>query len=402
MYSLLDGMSKPEDMIKKVKRMGQTTIAVTEHGNVFSAVKMYKLAKNEGIKFIYGFEAYICEDRFDKSKDSGNRKYYHLTILAKNEQGRLNINKLVSIGYLEGFYYKPRIDKKVLEQYKDGLVILSGCMASELQRLLAEDSMDKAKEIVRWYRNTFGDDYYLEVQSHSEETQQNLNRQIADIAKEYNIPLVTTADSHYVEEEDKELHSIFIEIGQNRDAGETYNDTQLQSEEEARRLLHPALTEEEIDEAITNTLVIADKCNIKIPLSAPLIPHVNVPTQHKNEEEYLKHLCRDGWKYRGFHKLPPQKQKEYLDRFNYEYNAICEMGFAGYYLLVHSYANTVDRRGVARGSGGGSLVAYLMNIVDLDPIEHGLYFERFIDVGALDLLKSGIIKPEELKIPDCA
>lgn len=408
-YSLLDGMSRPEDVVSKVKRINQKGFAVTEHGNTFSAVKMYKLAKKNSLKYIFGCEFYICDNRFEKNKD---KKYYHLTVLAKNEKGRLNINQLVTKGYLEGFYFKPRIDFELLEQHKEGLIILSGCMASELQQTLAggkigdgdievhSGNINRAKEVVTRYRNAFGSDYYMEVQSHRDRRQQQLNRAIVDIAKELGIEFVATADSHFVEEEDMELHSIFIQIGTNREAGETYQDTQIQTEEEAWRLLKPALTDEECDVAIYTTQKILDKCNVDIPLSAPLIPHVEVPFEYKDENDYLQKLCNIGWKERGINKMSKELQKQYKERLIFEYNAIKDMGFTGYYLLVYSYANSVERRGIARGSGGGSLVAYLLNIVDIDPIRYGLYFERFIDVGQLDLLKEGKIQPHELKIPD--
>jgi DNA polymerase-3 subunit alpha len=408
-YSLLDGMSKPEDIVQKVVQNKQSGFAITEHGNVFSAVKLYKQAIENNVKFIYGCEFYITEDRFKKDK---NNKYYHLTVLAKNEDGRININKLVTLGYLEGFYSKPRIDHDLLFKHKDGLVVLSGCMASELQQTLAggkigdgtveitPSNIEKAKSIARMYRREFGNDYYLEIQSHSDERQQKLNRAIVDIAKDLGIEYVTTADSHFVNEEDFDLHSIFIQIGQNREPGETYQDTFLQNETEVRRILSTCLTQEEIDNAIRNTALIMDKCNVKIPLSAPLIPHVDVPEQFKSEDEYLKHLCQIGWKKRKIHEKSPQEIRKYKQRLQYEFNAISKMGFSGYFLLVQSYANIVKRRGIARGSGGGSLVAYLLNIVDIDPIKYDLFFERFIDVSALDLLENGQIKPEELKIPD--
>ncbi|MCA1021470.1 DNA polymerase III subunit alpha [Halobacillus litoralis] len=403
-YSLLDGLSKPEDIVKKIKSMGQSSFAITEHGNVFSSVKAHKLAKENSLKHIYGIEFYVCPDRLEKSK------YNHLTVLAANEKGRKNINELSSLGFLEGFYNKPRVDHELLKKYKEGLIVLSGCMASEFQQALAggkigdddveitEKNINEAKGVAKFYREMFGKNYFLEVQSHSDKRQQKLNRAVVDIANDLNIPYVVTADSHFVDEEDHELHSIFIQIGQNREAGETYMDGQLQSEHEARRLLKPALTDEEIEEAIRNTSVIADMCNVDLPLSAPIIPHVDVPKHFKTEAEYLKHLCREGWKKRGIHKLP--NVNEYKDRLKFEFDAITNMEFEGYYLLVESYANSVERRGIARGSGGGSLVAYLLNIVNIDPIKYGLYFERFIDVGALDLLKNNIITKKELKIPD--
>jgi DNA polymerase III subunit alpha len=408
-YSLLDGMSKPEDVIKKVASLKQKAVAVTEHGNVYSAVKVHKLAKKENIKHIYGAEFYITEDRFVKDKD---KKYYHLTVLAKNEQGRLNINTLATLGFLEGFYYKPRIDHKLLKQYGEGLIVLSGCMGSEVQQALAggkigdgdvfitDKTIDDARGIVKWYRETFGEDYYMEVQSHRDYRQQKLNKAIVDIAEDMGIEYVATTDSHFVDEDDFELHNIFIQIGQNREAGETYEDTHIMDSNEVTKKLLGSLSRVQAERAVRTSLIVADKCNVDIPLSAPLIPHVDVPFEYADENEYLRDLCNKGWIERGINKKSKTLQSVYKDRLMFEYNAITEMGFTGYYLLVHGYANSVERRGIARGSGGGSLVAYLINIVDIDPIKYGLYFERFIDVSQLDLLKSGQIQPHELKIPD--
>lgn len=410
-YSLLDSISRPEDLVAKVKKNNQIGLAVTEHGVTYSAVKMYKLCKQNSLKFIYGCEFYICDDRFLKDKTN---KYYHLTVLAKNEQGRLNINKLTTIANIEGFYSKPRIDFKLLSEFKEGLIVMSGCMASELQQSLAggkigdrdieitHDNIEQAKEVVKRYRSVFGEDYYLEVQSHRDHRQQQLNRAIVDLGKEFGIEWVATADSHFVNEEDQELHSIFIQIARDKDQyelQEAYNDTQLQTEKEARDRLM-SLSEEEIEFAIRNTRIISDKCDVRIPLSAPLIPHIEVPEGFKNENEYLKHLCNEGWKRRKIGRKSKEQIKKYKERLLYEYESISKMGFSGYFLLVYSYVNSVKRRGIARGSAGGSLVSYLLNITDIDPIKYGLYFERFIDVGALTLLEEGLIKPEELKIPD--
>lgn len=408
-YSLLDGMSRPEDVVKKVASLRQKAFAVTEHGNTFSAVKVHKLAKEENLKHIFGAEFYITENRFVKNKD---KKYYHLTVLAKNEQGRLNINKLATLGYLEGFYSKPRIDHELLKKHSEGLIILSGCMASELQQALAggkigdgdvyitENNINNAKGIIKWYREVFGQDYYLEVQAHRDYRQQKLNRAIVDLAVEMGIEYVATTDAHFVDEGDMELHSIFIQIGTNREAGETYEDCSIMSAEQVINKLNGSMNYEESERAVKTSLIIADKCIVNLPLSAPLIPHVEVPFGYNSEEDYLKDLCNQGWVQRGINKKPKEVQKIYKERLMYEFNAIKDMGFTGYYLLVYSYANSVEERGIARGSGGGSLVAYLVNIVDVDPIEYGLYFERFIDVGQLDLLKEGKIQPYELKIPD--
>lgn len=409
-YSLLDSVSKPEDVIRKIKVMNHPAVAVTEHGNLYSSVKMFKLCEQNDIKYIYGCEFYTTDNRLIKDK---NNKYYHLTVLAANEIGRINLNKLVSISYLEeSFFYKPRIDFETLSEHSEGLIVLSGCMAGELQRALAggkigdndviitRDNILKAKEVAQRYCSVFGNSYYLEVQSHSDPRQQQLNRAIVDIAKELKIKWVNTADSHFINEEDQELHEIFVQIGQAREVGEIYKDTQVQSEDDVRRLLKPGLTDDEIDVALKTTEEIVDKCNVKLPLSAPIIPHVKIPKQFDSEDDYLKYLCNQGWKKRGFHKLNQDEQKIYKDRLYYEFDAVSKMGFSGYYLLVYSYANSVRKRGIARGSGGGSLIAYLLNIIDIDPVVHGLYFERFIDVGALDLLAQGVITPKELKIPD--
>lgn len=410
-YSLLDGMSKIEDVVSKVKRLGQKGFAITEHGNIHSSVKGYKAAKENGLDFVYGCEFYITEDRFVKDK---NKKYYHLTVLAKNEKGRQNINKLTSLGFLEGFYFKPRIDFNLLKEYGEGLIVMSGCMASLLQQTLAggkigngdieitSGNIERAKGVVRLYKETFGDDYYLEVQSHRDSRQQQLNRAIVDIAKELSIQWVATADSHFVDEEDLDLHRIFIGINRNKDnyeSDETYQDTQIQSEVEAWNLL-TSLTEEERDVAIRNTTEILNKTNVEIPLSAALIPEVKVPDGFDTQEDYLKDLCNKGWIMRKINRKGKRDIQKYRDRLHYEFEAISEMGFTGYYLLVYGYATSVKRRGIARGSGGGSLVAYLLNIVDIDPIEHGLYFERFIDVAQLQQLREGIITRKELKIPD--
>lgn len=404
--SLLDALSKTEDVMQKVATLKQPAVAITEHGNVFSAVEAHKEAKKYGVKHIYGMEAYITEDRF--IKDS-TRKYYHLTILAKNEKGRINLNKLATLGYSEGFYYKPRIDHELLKIYGEGLIVLSGCLAGELQRAITggrydeegfeilQDDIDRAKAVVKNYQSIMGKNYFLEVQAHKDSRQQKVNRVVQELGYEFDIPVVATTDSHYTEEDDKELHGIFIEIGTNREAGETYDDCFIMSAQQVYDRL-PSFTHEERLKAIRQSLVIADMCNVSIPLSTAIIPHVDIPSNFKSEAEYLKHMINRGWKKRQINSRP--NVQEYKERLMYEYNAIEKMGFIGYFLYVESYANSVERKGIARGSAGGSLISYLLEITELDPIPYGLYFERFIDVSALDMLADGIITKKELKIPD--
>ena len=424
-YSLLDGMMHIEDIATRLKEIGQDTIAITEHGNLYSSVEAYSKLSKEGIKVIEGCEVYICDDVNVKSKDS---KYYHLILLCKNETGRQNLNWLVSQSTLYKYYGKPRIDFDMLKNHHEGLICLSACMAGEVQRALMNDSSKSAEQIALKYKKLFGDDYYIETQAHSGIEQQTLNAQLIDLANRLNIKYTVTCDSHYVRKEDQKYHNVFVQIGTSREAGETYDDCYLQSEEDIIR--NSWKTQEHIEQAIRITHEIADKCENTIPLSAPIIPHVPVPSQYKSELQYLQYLCNEGFKRKGFSTWTYDQWKNYLtdkvvqedgtieevelvhftsakeiknkyiQRARYEMNALKEMGFEGYYLLVYSYVNAAKRRGIARGSGGGSLLAYLCGIVDIDPIKYGLYFERFIDVGALDLLKDGTITKKELKIPD--
>lgn len=395
-YSLLDSIIEPENLIAKTKELNKSAICITEHGNLYSSIETYKLCQKYGIKYLHGCEVYTCNDVHVNNK---NDKYYHLILISKNEIGRLNLIKIVSLSNQYKYWGKPRIDFEILKQYKDGIIVLSACMAGEIQRALMNDDINKAKSIALKYKNEFQDDYYLEYQSHSDPLQQKLNRTIVDIANELNIKYVVTTDAHYVDKQDQKYHSIFVQIGQSREVGETYTDCYIQSEEDIYEICKTT-TQQENMLAIKNTHEIAEKCNVQIPLSAPIMIHIDIPEKYKTEKEYLQYLCIDGWKKRKINLLSKDLQEEYKKRLKYEIDVITRMGFEGYFLLVWSYANSVKRRGIARGSGGGSLVAYLINIVDIDPVRYGLYFERFIDVGALQLLEEGKITKNELKIPD--
>lgn len=393
-YSLLDAIIEPEELVKKCVQQGDKALCVTEHGNVYSNVELYKLCKKYGIKYLYGCEMYICNDVNIRDK---NNRYHHLVVIAKNETGRLNLNKLVSKSCKYKYYGKPRIDFEMLKAHKDGLIVCSACMAGEIQRLIMEKDYKNVISTLKRYKDIFNDDYYLEYQSHSEPTQQMLNKTIVELGKKLDIKYIVTTDAHYLNKDDQKYHSIFVQIGQTREAGEIYNDCYVQSDEEILEICKSTSREDNLI-ALQNTNEIADKCNVEIPLSAPIMPHVDIPNEFNSEIEYLKQLCIKGWKDKKIY-LKSNKE-EYKERLGYEMNAIEKMGFEGYFLLVHSYCNSVTRRGIARGSAGGSLVCYLSNITDVDPIEYGLYFERFIDVGALDLLAQGKITKNELKIPD--
>lgn len=395
-YSLLDSMIEPEELVKKVKEQDgeRAALCVTEHGNLYSNVEIYKLCKKYGVKYLLGCEVYICDDVNIKSKDN---RYNHLVLIAKNETGRLNLNKLVSESCKYKYYGRPRIDFQMLEKHKEGLIVTSACMIGEIQRALMNKEFQLAKQIILKYKNLFGDDYYLEYQSHLDSTQQLLNRYVVEIAKKLNVKFIVTTDAHYLNKNQQKYHSVFAQIGQTREVGEIYNDCYLQSNEEILENCKSTSREDNLL-ALFYTDEIANKCNVDIPLSAPIMPHIDIPKGFKSEIAYLRQLCVEGWKDKKIY-LKPNKD-EYRERLVYEMDAIEKMGFEGYFLLVHSYCNSVKRRGIARGSAGGSLVCYLANITDIDPLEYGLYFERFIDVGALDLLAQGKITKKELKIPD--
>lgn len=424
-YSLLDGMMHIEDIATRLKEIGQDTIAITEHGNLYSNVEAYSKLSKEGIKVINGCEVYICDDVNVNNKDN---RYYHLILLVKNEIGRLNLNWLVSQSTLHKYYGKPRIDFEMLKSRHDGLICMSACMVGEVAKALRNGNEVLAEQVALKYKNLFGDDYYIEYQAHMVDEQQELNKKLINLAVKLGIKYVVTCDAHYVREEDQKYHSVFVQVGSSREAGEVYDDCYLQSEDDVIKKC--ASTMEYTSNAIATTHEIANKCENTIPLSAPIIPHFPVPAPYKSELEYLKFLCNDGLKKKGFMKWNMDQwntymtdkiyaedgtyverklvdfnsvreiQQKYVQRARYEMNALEAMGFEGYYLIVHSYVNAARRRGIARGSGGGSLLAYLCGIVDIDPIKYGLYFERFIDVGAIDLLKDGTITKKELKIPD--
>lgn len=424
-YSLLDGMMHIEDIATRLKEIGQDTIAITEHGNLYSNVEAYSKLSKEGIKVINGCEVYICDDVNVNNKDN---RYYHLILLVKNEIGRLNLNWLVSQSTLHKYYGKPRIDFEMLKSHHDGLICMSACMVGEVAKALRNGNEALAEQVALKYKNLFGDDYYIEYQAHMVDEQQELNKKLINLAIKLEIKYAVTCDAHYVREEDQKYHSVFVQVGSSREAGEVYDDCYLQSEDDVIKKC--ASTTEYTSNAIATTHEIANKCENTIPLSAPIIPHFPVPAPYKSELEYLKFLCNDGLKKKGFMKWNMDQwntymtdkiytedstyverklvdfnsvreiQQKYIQRARYEMNALEAMGFEGYYLMVHSYVNAARRRGIARGSGGGSLLAYLCGIVDIDPIKYGLYFERFIDVGAIDLLKDGTITKKELKIPD--
>lgn len=398
MYSLLDATSKPNDIIERLQEIKQTSFAITDHGHCYNHAVLYKIFEKANIKMIIGCEVYICDDTKIHDKDN---KYYHLILLCKDEQGRKNLYKLVTLSnQRENFYFKPRIDFSMLEKYHDGLICLSACMVGEIQQYLRKSDYNQAKKTATKYKSLFGDDYYLEIQAHSDNEQQSLNKSVVNLAKEIGIEYVVTCDSHYVRNEDQQYHDIFVQIGEQRETGETYNDCYIQSENEVRDHLKNCLTQNEINTAISNTDIISEKCNAKVPISAPIIPKISVPPEFKSDIDYVRYLCDCGWKKYGYDQLSSNEQSIYKQRMEYELNSIDKLGFASYFLMVLDYSSHAKVKGPGRGSAGGSLVSRLLGITQIDPIKYGLYFERFIDVSQLEELEKGKITKKDLKIPD--
>ena len=428
MGSLRDSIIKPDDLISRLKDRNQDAVAITDHGGSLCGVSIYKALSSANIKYIHGVEFYICDDVKIKDKES---KYYHLVALCKNETGRVNMNTLISMSeHPDNKYSKPRIDFNMLSQYGEGLIILSACMAGEICKYIMLGNKEVAIETAKKYKERFGDDYFLEIQSHNDPEQITLNKEIIDIGKMLNIECVVTSDAHHTYEEDRKYQIKYAFNGAYKEDGESYLDCFIQSEDEVRERLY-YLSREVVNNVINNTHIIAEKCSVDIPLSAPIMPQVDTPTEFKTNKEWLEKLCEDGFADKlnidvknrcefnknrklfqpivdeegrviGYDEISLSQEKidEYIDRYYYELDSLHRMGFIDYILLVYSYANIAKRRGIARGSGGGSLICYVTNITNIDPIEHGLYFERFIDVGAIKLLESGEITAKELKVPD--
>ena len=386
-FSLLDGANRIKDLPVRAKELGMDAIAVTDHGAMFGTIDFYKACKANGVKPIIGCEVYVApRTRFDKEPNIDN-KYYHLILLAKNNEGYKNLAKLVSLGYVDGYYYKPRIDKEILEKYHEGLICCSACLGGEIAQSILKDDLAKAEEIALWHKNIFGEDYYLEVQSNTLREQILVNQKLVELARKLNIPLVATNDSHYLKKEDYYNHEVLlcIQTGKrmtddDRMSFET-NDFYLKSPEEMKEFF------KNIPEALENTVKIAEKCNVEFEFGHTILPNYDVPEEFETHYDYIKKLCDDGILSR-YGKNPT---KEILDRAEYELSVIKKMGYVDYFLIVWDYINWAKSQGIpvgpGRGSGAGSIVAYAIGITDIDPIKYNLIFERFLN-------------PERVSMPD--
>ena len=407
-HSVLDGLTKIHDLVDKVKELGMEAAAVTDHGTMSGILDYYKTAKKAGIKPIIGIETYVAtRSRFDRDPGKDKQRF-HLTVLAMNNTGFHNLMKLSTRANLEGMYYKPRIDHELLEELNEGLIVLSGCASGEIGVALKEDDYDRAREIAKWYKSIFGDRYYLELQDHGHpksnthwDVQAKINEGLIKLSKELDIEMVVTCDGHYLTHEYQDAHEILLCVG----TGSYLSDEKRMSLKDFE--LH--LTDprdiidhwgEEFPEVIRNTKKIADRCDVEIELGRILIPKYPLP-DGENEHSYLLRLTYQGLlqRYNGASKeeaekldpdeIIPQLSEEVRERAKMELGVMGNMGYEGYFLIVQDFINWGKSQGIVfgpgRGSAAGSIIAYALNITDLDPLKYGLLFERFLNPDRISM-----------------
>ena len=387
-YSLLDGSNKIQEYVARVKELGMTAAAITDHGVMYGVIDFYKAANAAGINPILGCEVYVAPNsRFDREKVSGEDRYYHLVLLAENNTGYSNLMKIVSKGFVDGYYYKPRVDMEVLTTYHEGIIALSACLAGEVQRNLVRGMYDEAKKVAEKYENCFGKgNFFLELQDHGIPEQRLVNQQLLRLSQDTGIELVATNDVHYTYADDAEAHDILLCIQTGKkladedrmryEGGQYY----VKSEEEMKELFPYAL------EALENTQKIADRCHVEIEFGKTKLPHFDVPEGYTTWT-YLNKLCYEGLE----EKYPKEQAEELRPRLEYELSVIKEMGYIEYFLIVWDYINFARTHGIpvgpGRGSAAGSLVSYTTGITNIEPVRYGLIFERFLN-------------PERVSMPD--
>ncbi len=386
-YSLLDGSNKIKEYVARVKELGMNSAAITDHGVMFGCIDFYKAAKEAGIKPIMGCEVYVAPgSRFDRETVKGEDRYYHLVLLAENDLGYSNLTKIVSKGYVDGFYYKPRVDLEILEQYHEGIIALSACLAGEVPRYLVRNLYEEGKQAALRYQEIFGKgNFFLELQDHGIPEQRLVNQQLMRMSQETGIELVATNDVHYTYESDAESHDILLCIQTGKKVGDEdrmrYEGGQyyVKSEEEMRQLFPYAL------QALENTQKIADRCEVNIEFGVTKLPRFDVPEGY-TAWEYLNKLC-----YEGLEERYQPVTQELKDRLEYELNTIKTMGYVDYFLIVWDFIKFARDHdimvGPGRGSAAGSLVSYTLGITKLDPMRYQLLFERFLN-------------PERVTMPD--
>lgn len=389
-YSLLDGLTKIDDLVESAKADGAPAVALTDHGVMYGAIEFYEKCKKEGIKPIIGVEAYLTPgSRHDRTIRPDERNYYHLVLLARNNTGYHNLVKLTSLAHVEGFYYKPRIDWEILSEHAEGLIATSSCLAGEIPRLLLAGKRDKALERITAYRELFGEgNFFLELQDHPEiADQQELNTILIELAKELNLPLIVTNDVHYLKAEDDEAQDILLCL-QNKSKKE---DTNRMSMLGANFSLKPAAEIAErfshVPEALSNTVKIAEGCNLELELGKIQLPHFDVPANYDGNS-YLRSLSLKGLE-RRYGKTYETIEELYRQRLDYELEVIAKMGWPSYFLIVADFVNWAKEQdivvGPGRGSAAGSLVCYVLGITNLCPIEYNLVFERFLNPDRISM-----------------
>ncbi|MFH0905349.1 MAG: DNA polymerase III subunit alpha [bacterium] len=387
-YSLLDGLTKIPGLVKTVKEQGAKAVAITDHGVMYGVIEFYKECRKAKIKPIIGNEVYVTAGEMsDREARKGERDYFHLTLLAKDLEGYRNLMKLTTEAHLRGFYYKPRVDHETLAKYAKGLVCLSGCLNGEVPRALRADNIQQAKEIALWHRQLFGDDYYLELQSHPNiPDQQKVNDGLIALSQELGIPMVATADSHYLCADDAEAQDVLLCV---QTATQLDDTNRMSMRDEHYHVKDPQEIAEafaHVPEAVANTIRIADKCNLEIPMGKLVFPAFKAP-EGKTIDGYFDEQLKLGLKFRFGDTL----STEVRERVSYEVSVIEQMGYKGYMLVVADFVNWAKDRGIVvgpgRGSAAASIVSYALRITEVNPLEHGLLFERFLN-------------PERVSMPD--
>lgn len=381
-YSLLDGLPHPKDLAKRAKELNQPALALTDHGAMFAAIEFYDACKANDIKPIIGVEAYLAP-RTMKDRDAKlDRSAYHLLLLAENNTGYQNLLKLVSAAELEGFYYNPRVDLPLLEKYSEGLICTSGCPSGQVPRLILDGKREQARQAFAWYRDVFKDRFYVELQEHGIAEMAGLSKEMLALAREFNVPVIATNDAHYLKPEDAVAQDILICIQTQTVITDPKrlrmegNDYYLKSADEMRVVWN------EVPEALLNTRLVADRCNVDLDFKGYRIPKFPVPDGF-TAETYLRHLCEQGFK-----KFYPNENRVARERLDYELRVIHEMGFDTYFLIVWDLCRAAREKDIwfnIRGSAAGSIAAYCSGITNLDPIEHGLIFERFLNPGRVSM-----------------
>ncbi len=407
-YSLLDGLTKIPSLLEYVKDLGMEAVAMTDHGTMSGAIEFYKAGQSSGIKSIIGMEAYVAARGYKDRDSNKDRQYFHLTMLSMNNTGYQNLMRLSSIANLKGFYYKPRVDRSLIEKYNDGLIILSGCIGSELSDALRQGQYQKGVSIAEWYKKIFGDRYYIELQDHGHpahptawDEQTNVNQQLLKIANQLSIPALVSCDAHYLKKEDQEAHEILLCV----QTGAYLSDEKRFSLKEFE--LYVANPKDVIKrwgkdnpELITNTKKIADRCEIKIELGKILIPQFSTPPGETEKSLLQKNIWRGlAWRYGRVSREEAQKltlaaakkglSEEVIDRAEYELSVVDSMGFNGYFLIVSDFINWGKDReivfGPGRGSAASSILAYATRITEIDPLKYDLLFERFLNPDRISM-----------------